>query len=131
MYNALILIDPETQTTLAGLKNKIRQVFTGSLIKRVTVEIADDELRLSWPNFTFRVRYVDGAHVLAESGEIAEKFAKKHSARDRIGQCRARFEVSSDEDPSMSHFNEFIFIIESAERLGRVYAFDPDAGEFM
>ncbi len=131
MYTALILIDPETQATLAGLKNKIRQVFTGSLIKRVTVEIANDELRLSWPNFTFRVRYADGAHVLAESGEIAEKFAQKHNARDRIGQCRARFEVSSDEDPSMSHFNEFIFIIESAERLGRVYAFDPDAGEFM
>lgn len=131
MYNALILIDPSTPASIVGLKTKIKQVFTGSLNRDVADELAGNELKLFWLNFTFTITYADASHVLAESREIAEKFAKKHVARNRIEQCQARFEIFSDEDPHKTHFNEYIFIIESAECLGPVYTFEPASGNFI
>ena len=92
--------------------------------------ISEKELRISWPKFRLSVGVNCEAHVLSESEELARKFAPL-AFRERIARCASRIEVSGTLDRDMDHFNDYCFVVEAVERLGNVFVFSQDSGEFM
>jgi hypothetical protein len=89
-----------------------------------------DELTVAVGSFHFHIAFSDQPRVLQESIEIAAEFAADRPDRAAIARAACRFELSSDDDPDMDHFNDMLFICHAAESLGPVYIFDPQEGEF-
>ena len=71
-----------------------------------------------------------GAHVQAEAADIAARHAATHPDRDAMAGAACRYELSSDPDPAMAHFNDRVFISTAAQTLPGVHVFDPQAGAF-
>jgi hypothetical protein len=131
MYEALLLIEPSTALTIENLRAELAKFYKAVPEKPGSIQLSGSEIQLVWPDFTLIVSYSDSPHVIEESRAIAKQFAQAHEARERIQQCWARFEVAGNDDPAMEHFNDYLFIVEAAQRLGTVYAFDPISGEFI
>jgi len=131
MYRALLLIDQRNPVTIENLKAELDKFYESDPGQPESIKLIGSEVQLVWPGFALTVNYSDKPHVIEESREIAEQFAQAHEARERIQLCRTRFEVAGDNDLAMDHFNDYLFIIEAAQRLGAIYAFDPTTCEFM
>ena len=132
MYELLILVSPETTTNLAALETAVRSEFSSLTPPQpVRTSVRKDRLTVDVEGFQFHVDFSCEPHVLEESQEIAARFAANHPARAAIARARCRFELTSDDDPDMDHFNDLVFISQAAEAIGPVYIFDPQAGEFQ
>ena len=94
-------------------------------------EMQSGQLVLSVNGFKFYINHHCGDIVSRESKEMAERFAKERDDADEIASANCRFEVSSDDDRSMEHFNDFVFLMEAAEKAGGVYLFDRASSAFM
>jgi hypothetical protein len=131
MYELLILASAETPTNLEKLEAAVRAEFASQTPPQAIVTaIKADQLTVSVDGFQFYIDFDDQPHVLAESSEIAAEFAADRADRAAIAKASARFELSSDDDPDMDHFNDMLFICHAAESIGAMYIFDPQEGEF-
>lgn len=131
MYELLILSSAESTPSLDKLEAAVRAEFESQTPPHpVTTSIDADQLTVVVGGFHFYIGFADEPHVLAESREIAEEFAADRADSAVIARASSRFELSSDDDPDMDHFNDMLFICHAAESLGPVFIFDPQEGEF-
>lgn len=93
------------------------------------IKIVGDGVSIKFKGIEFEVVKNCKAYVSEEAKELAA-FAKPEE-RENISKSRCRFEVSSGSDADMVYFNDFLFLIQSAESLGKAWAFNPADGEFM
>jgi hypothetical protein len=78
-----------------------------------------------------RLHLMDEPYVAEESRDIAKQFADCPRAAE-IGECERRVEVcSTDPDPDMGHFNDFVFVLHALEEFRGVILFDPGSGELI
>lgn len=132
MYELLILISAGTDLDLRKLDKVVTEHFASqSPVPELMSELQPNELIFSVNGFKFYIRHHCGDIVSAESKEMAERFAKGRDDADEIASVNCRFEVSSDDDLSMDHFNDFVFLMEAIEKAGGVYIFDPASSAFM
>lgn len=96
----------------------------------IVTSIKAEQLTVVVDGFHFYIDYSDQPHVLEESIEIASEFAADRPDRAAIAKTSCRFELSSDDDPDMDHFNDMLFLCHAMESLGPMYIFDPQEGEF-
>jgi hypothetical protein len=129
MYEALVLVDPQTDISVEQLVSELENFYSSSA-KRPSISRSGDLITLAWPGYALEVGRSSLPDVLEESAELARSFAASHPEKSRISCAKTRFELSGDEDPDMDYFNDFLFVIEALQRLGNVYHFDPGAGEF-
>lgn len=128
MYESLVLIHPDTPATSAALAAELRRFYQRIQASPTIVECSESSLELRFPDCVFYITHDRSPHVVEESAEIAEEFGAETGKQDRIAACSSRFDIHSDEDPEMNYFNDFLYVIESSQSLGEVYAFDPNAG---
>jgi hypothetical protein len=132
MYELLILAPIESSPNLEKLEVAVRSGFSSLRPpQKVSTSLKNGKLTVAVNGFRFFIEFSCEAHVLEESREIAEQFAADHPSRAAIAAASCRFELSSDDDPEMEHFNDMILICHAAEALGPVFIFDPQAGEFQ
>ncbi|RDH41834.1 hypothetical protein [Zooshikella ganghwensis] len=130
MYKALIILSKYDSNTLDNYSKALDIKFSKRKNPPI-LKIKQNEITITFTDFEFYVVLNANASVKAESVEIAEKFGAKLGDKAQLANSACRLEVSSGPDVDMSYFNDFITIVESAESLGKVWAFDPDSGEFM
>jgi hypothetical protein len=128
MYESLVLIHPDTPATSAALAAELRRFYQRIQASPTIVKCSDSSLELRFSDCVFYITHDRSPHVVEESAEIAEEFGAETGKQDRIAACSSRFDIHSDEDPEMNYFNDFLYVIESSQSLGEVYAFDPNAG---
>jgi hypothetical protein len=131
MYEALLLIDPDTPVTIKSLQVELEKFYKTDLKRPDSIRLMDCEIQLVWPDFTLTINYSEAPYVIELSREVAGQFAKMPEISEQVRQCRACFEITGDDDPDMDHFNDYVFVIQAAEHLGTIYAFDPVAGELI
>lgn len=131
MYESLLLIHPDTPISSAALASELRRYYQRSHQLPTIVERGASGLDLRFANYDFHADYDRSPHVLEESADIAARFGAKTGKQERIAACSSRFEVRADDDPDMSYFDDFLYIIEAAQRLGEIYAFDTSSGTFL
>lgn len=127
MYDTLVLIDPENQLTLKDAETALR---TTSFSVPATIQVDGNCLTVDLGDYQLKVWRASEEHVLEESEEMASQDAQNHPARDRIALCHTRFEVSGDDDLHMDYFNDYVFVIEALEGLGKVYTYTQADGSF-
>ena len=131
MYRALLLVDPDTDISLDQARSAVEAFYQGKRGAPLGIDTEPSQIVLRWEGFSFWLGRSEAAHVLAESEELARGPGRAHPERDRIARCRVRFEIETDSDPKMDHFNDFLFVAEAVARLGKVYRFQPGRGGFV
>jgi len=132
MYELLILLTDLQIKSVAPYEQAIRQVYSDiSGGHRPVFKSKGDSVEISFGQFRFYVDISCAPHVLVESKEMAQNYAKAHPARNRIATASCRYELSSDDDPEMKYFNDMVFLTEAANSLPGTFVFDPYAGEFQ
>lgn len=131
MYESLILVDNDSVISAEALHAELVRFYVGKAGSPAAITLSSQTIVLKWPKYQIGVAREQLPHIAEESAEIAERFAKNHPERDRIAACQCRFATSGDDDPDMIYFNDYLFIGEAAQRLGKVYRFDSSACEFM
>ena len=132
MYELLMLISSPTATGLQPLLDAVRAEYAAHKDSvRPDITIDGDRATITVKGFRFVIDYVCGAHVKTESAEISEHFGTKHPEKAVIATASCRYELRSDADPGMDHFNDMVFISTAAASLPGVFVFDPAAGMFL
>ena len=132
MYELLILISAGTDLDLSKLDTVISTHFASlDPAPEIVSEIQANQLILGVNGFRFYINHHCGDIVSRESKEMADMLAKGRDDAGEIARVSCRFEVSSDGDPSMDHLNDFVFLMEAAEKASGVFLFDPASSAFM
>jgi hypothetical protein len=131
MYESLLLIHPDTPVTSAALAAELRRHYERLQQPATIVERGTSGLDLRFAGYAFHVDHDRSPHVLEESVDIATRFGSATGKQERIAACSSRFEVRADNDPSMNYFTDFMYIIDAAQSLGEVYAFDTAFATFL
>jgi hypothetical protein len=132
MYETSILIHPSTPVTRDELLNSISQFYGKS--KGVAPQIAargTSGIRIQFPGFGFSIVKDGASHVIEEAKEISTRYGTATGKQHRISDCNTRFDVQGDDDPDMDYFNDYLYIIEAAQKLGEAYAFDNASATFI
>ena len=125
-YEILALTGDSQVTNLVILQAKLRSRYQQHKSAPDLIEfISEKQLIIKWTNFQFTIYKNTESYVLEESQDIARNFPQY----PKIAKCDRRLEVSSDEDRQMEHFNDYIFIQETIEHLGRVFLYEPQTGQ--
>jgi hypothetical protein len=131
MYESLILVDSRNDISIESLSQELIRFYGATKSPAPIVTVKGSSILLTWPNYKFQIYRSSLPHVVLESEEIANRFGKGRPDSRQIANCAVRFEVMGEDDPDMVHFNDYLYIGEAAERLGKVYRFDQSSTEFF
>jgi len=131
LYETLILVAPSSSIHDDHVASALAQLYPESNSPSPTITNKGSYYCISWPQFTFELGLSKLPHVIEESKEIADQFAKGLPQQDLIAQCFSRVELVGDDDPEMQYFNDYCYIVEAIEKLGTVFTFDQGSCKFM
>ncbi len=131
-YPLIVLLSDATTLSLGSLADGLRKRFSDNpQIKVVFEEGRSDALLVQWHQWSYRIIYEDGPHVLAVSREIAAEFAAANAARSQVAACRHRLLMAGDDDPKGVHFPDYLAVVEVLWSFSGFILFDPQGGEFV
>ena len=130
-YCYIGLLPKDSTASVAELQSRL-----DDRLKRQTrgfsITLIESHLSLKVEGFTFDIHFVDGPHVLEESGDMAKYYSGNDPAeKATIASATTRLEMSGEYDPNMDFFNDSITILECWEAMGIVHVFDPFGGKFL
>ena len=128
-YRLSALIPRDVTLTFPEVANALQGKFSRvQPAPQITVD--DKSCVLRWNDWSFRLHFENQPHVIEDSREIAERFASNRADQERIAACDRRITTAADPDPDMSHFNHYIYVMETLESIKGIYVFDPNDGKF-
>lgn len=132
-YSLIVLLPGTEPVSLPWLAERVTKRFASEPGVRVAVEATNlhsfEHLAVAWGEWEIRITKEEAETVLEESREIAGSIGSHRADRDRIAGCRRRFSLSSDDDPEMDRFNDYLFIVEILEKIPGAILIED--GEFM
>lgn len=131
MYEGLIMLDRDSEFSVEAFQAELERTFLGKPGAPSEIAVQGSQITLQWGAYALRLHRSAGPNVLEESAEIAESCGEGHPERERIAECRVRFELVGDEDPELNHLPDALLAGEAAARCGRVYRFDEESQEFL
>lgn len=131
-YQALILIAPGYQVSLKDVEMKLVNFFkNNSSQQSMRTQYRENKLILTFDDWSLYINLDSEAYVLQESLEMANIFGQNHPERAIIATCDSRFEINSDSDESMDHFNDYVLVLEQLCSIPKAFAFDNASQDFM
>jgi hypothetical protein len=143
-YQAFILLPANCEVSLNDIEDYVWRFYSRLNIpeERWRVRMENSAVLLTVDSWNLYLGINREAWVIEEAAEIAEALqqGKMHAASPEclerahnapLATYSVRIEISSDEDPNMDYFNEYIFAIESLEHLPGSVPLDPQAQMFM
>ena len=131
MYETLVLVDQDSRISADDLERQLRVFCDDRGAHRLQLIRKGEGFSIKWPGFALVVNRNTRPTALAESVDIAARFAAGRPEQEKIALCSVRIEISGDNDPGMDYSNDFCLILEAIEELGIVYTFDSGSGQFM
>jgi hypothetical protein len=120
MYSAFGLLTSDSDFTMTEAAKRLSAKFPSFAVERLA-----DRIAVSSEDWEIHLTLNESPTVLAESGEIAGHIGGAEDAKD-IAACARRVEVASDiPDPEMSHFNDYLFVVEVLQSFKGLIAVDP------
>src|SRR5690349_8249106 len=103
-YSNLIMLSDNSDASLEKLMSKLED-FYGKDNRAVKIILDKNVIRLKINNWNLHIGFSNESHVLIESIELADQYAKGKAEYETISKCKARFEMEADPDPNMDFFN--------------------------
>jgi len=134
MYETMVLIDETANIEFKKFHEEIKVVFSTIITEQPSITASKEtteKLELKWSDFTLNIWHASEDHVLEESAEVAQMFAKQRPDQAAIASCSRRFDISGTDDPDMIHFNDYCYVLQTIDKMGLVYQFSPGAQKFL
>jgi hypothetical protein len=129
-YQALIMLPPDSGASLNAAYARLRS--SGSFDSTsLTLASTPNSIELTSGRWHLVIGLASGPHVLEESREIAQRYGAARSDQTLLASSDTRFELESDADPEMEHFNDYVHMVEHLTAAFQGVAFDPRAEEFL
>ena len=132
-YEAFVWIPTEHGVSLAEAQNRIQSALK-RLPEKAEIDIQKSVVGLTvmLNGFSFSISLASGPHVNLEAKEAFGRCKKDRPDLENLSSYQARFEVVSESpDPEMTHFNDFVLILEALETFVGSKTFDCLSGEFL
>ncbi|MBE2266843.1 MAG: hypothetical protein IAE80_01340 [Anaerolinea sp.] len=129
-YRVIGLVPPEVNVDFESIVAAVRVKFSQrNLLPEIIRTATTCELR--YQDWSIRIFWSDGDDVLSVSEEIAQH--AKVEAEDKLGmtKCTRHVSTAADPDPSMTHFNDYVFVVEVLESFPGIYLLDPYDGTLL
>ncbi len=131
MYSASILLAGEIEISFEQLTAAATELANNFESRLASVDADRQRIQLTWGDWNCYLTLNTKSYVLAESAEMAERFGTDRGDATRIATCKSRIEVSSDDDPPMDHFNDYIFTLEAIAQFPGAVIFENASGKFI
>jgi len=132
LYKAFILIAPGYHVSLKDVEMKLVNFFNNNSSQQTMSTLyRENKLILTLDDWSLYVNFNSEPYILQESLEMANTFGQNHPERAIIATCDSRFEINSDSDESMAHFNDYVLALELLSSISRVFAFDNSSQDFV
>lgn len=129
MYEALIMLSEEINPSVELYRQEIQKFYSASSGEKPNLLIENGIINISFSDIDFNIVKNCSPHVANESEELSQM--AKSEEREKLSESKCRFELSSSPDMDMIYFNDYLFLIQAAEKLGKVWAFSPADSEFF
>lgn len=129
MYEALKMLDQASNPSIENYAQNIVSFYEASAGPKPGVTAIGERLIVKFDGITFSIKKNCSAYVLKES-EGLSRMAKPEE-QVALSKSECRFELKSTADSDMLYFNDFLFLIQTAEKFGKVWTFDPFTGKFL
>jgi hypothetical protein len=128
-YQALILLPSDTDASLQKAETELHAFFDklkGDKLRGVHIQ---SETQNSWVVLTINgwklfIRLSTATGNQEESQEIADRLGTQCPVDLRLKPYGARFEITSDPDPNMDYFNDYVFVVEALSSFEGAVALD-------
>ena len=122
-YNYLALIKPDSLASLELLKEKLNKTYQDEK-RTVSITRINEAININIDGYNFLISFQEGATVLEESIEMADRHTIDHEERtvdrNEVASCTRRFEIAGEDDYDMDYFNDSLYIVECIESIGDV-----------
>lgn len=127
-YRTLILLAPDSG---ASLDRAYECLHSAKAFQNTSVSINPDHIAIVSGTWGLRIRLNTGEDVLQESQEIVRRYGSVQADPSRLAAIDTRFELESDPDPDMEHFNDYLLAVESLTRAFNGIAFECHTEQFL
>ncbi|WP_299005765.1 hypothetical protein [uncultured Shewanella sp.] len=128
MYEALILLSEAINPSLDKYAHEIEAFYQSSKAPSPQVSISQGSLKVVFDGIQFSIIQNCEASVAEESKTLAQL---AESDQAQISEVSCRFELSSTPDYDMLYFNDYLFMLQAADKMGKVWAFKSADGAFI
>ena len=130
MYEALILLSEGIAPKLGNYVNEISAFYEKQdNSDKPAIKSNDLEILIEFEGIKFIVQKNCSESVSLESSELQEYL--KLGENSGLSKSKCRYELKSSSDFEMTYFNDYLFILQAAEKLGKVWLFDPNSGKLI
>ncbi|MCU0479942.1 MAG: hypothetical protein MUE54_01865 [Anaerolineae bacterium] len=126
-YKTMLMIAETTVLSWDDFFEMLKAEFINNPAK-IVEKMSDKQIQIRYKTWVFNLYWETQPHVLEESQEIAQIFAKNRPDKDIIGKCHRRITTASNPDPDMEYFNDYVYVLQVFERIPDSYIFDNQAG---
>lgn len=124
-YSATAFLQGHTDFEIGEAERRLRERLSWLLVTRS----AEKAISVSEAGWTLRLYLAEEPHVAEEAAEMPDLFPNLPRVRE-IEVCKRRVDIRSTEpDPDLAHFNDYLFVCEVVEGFAGVILFDPQTGE--
>jgi hypothetical protein len=125
-YDAIAFLQSGSDCHLGGAARRLSNRF-----RHMQVTHDGKEITISAKAWQVTLHLAEGPLVAEESREMGEHFTRCPRASD-IAKCERRVDIwSTDPDPNMDHFNDFILVLETLEEYRGIILFDAKTGDLI
>lgn len=127
-YRLIVFIPASSSITLEAILEQLQLRFAS---QNASIVRDGKKMVIKRGTWSLSIDWEDGPHVLIESQEMADIFAKDRADKDIIAASARRLTTAGDPDPDMDYFNDYVAMIEVFESISGLIILDPDNGKFM
>lgn len=128
MYEAFVIFSQTNNTSIERYAQEIQVFYANSTGDKPKLTVNGQTIVVAFEGIQFSINRNCQPQVALESKELS-RFAM--SDHEEIAKSTCRLEISGAKDSQMNYFNDFLFLIQCAEQLGKVWTFNTLQGEFM
>ena len=125
-YSYMVYILPESDLTLASLKEKLEKFF--SYDKNLKIKSSEKQIILTFEDgYSFNIILNENDYVKVECQEMSEYKKLDYNDhpfdKEKLKKSSSRLELWGDEDYDMEYFNESLYILKEIETFKNIVIF--------
>jgi hypothetical protein len=126
-YSALVLLPTDTATPLDQAEQRLRAFFNDAPARPCVPDIVRHQsaLQLLFCTWSLSIGLAADPHILREAQEITALLLPSYPDLAYVATYAMRLEITTDLDPMMEHFNDYLLTLEQLAGIPGAVLLDP------
>nr|BDD43611.1 hypothetical protein 5 [Gammaproteobacteria bacterium] len=129
MYEAMVFIEKDLDIDIRRYADSVKSFYEESSGHKPKLKVSDPTLKIKFDDIEFKATLICNSDVENIAKNIS-RMAKPEN-KPKVAASKCILNIKSSPDYDMVYFNDYLFLIHAAEKIGNVWAYDPNQREFM